>query len=160
MIVCGSEGTGEEAAIYIWRRESGELLNRIPGAGPFGHSNIVNQVDGSSQEPYLFISCSDDETVKLWGVKDRLKLDISINRKDVKKINVKDEARRSDEEAKDSAENSDANPRPSNSSLSSDDDIEVEEEGSDQQQPSEEDSDFDQSSSMPDEESEVSVNSI
>ena len=81
-----------------------------------------------------------------------------INRKDLKKINVKDEARRSDEEAKDSADNSDANPRPSNSSWSSNEDIEVEAEASEQQ--SEEDSDFDQSSSMPDEESEVSVNSI
>ena len=79
--------------------------------------------------------------MKLWGVKDRLKLDISINKKDVKRINVKDEARRADEEAKDSASNSEVNPRPSNSSWSSNDDIEVEHEGSDQQ--SEEDSDFD-----------------
>lgn len=130
------------------------MLNRIGGAGPFGHSNIVNQVDGSNQESYVFISCSDDETVKLWGVKDRLKLDISINKKDVKKINVKDEARRADEEAKDSASNSDVNPRPSNSSWSSNDDIEVEHEGSASDQQSEEDSDFDQSSSMLDEESE------
>lgn len=98
-------------------------------------------MDGSSQEPYLFISCSDDETVKLWGVKDRLKLEISINRKDVKKVNVKDEARRSEEEAKESGDDSDGNPRPSNSSWSSNDDIEVEAEGSDQ--PSDEDSDFD-----------------
>ena len=54
-------------------------------------------MDGSRGEPYLFISCSDDETIKLWGVKDRIKIDVvfssvSGGSKDgVKKINVKNE---------------------------------------------------------------------
>ena len=60
-MICGSEATGEEAAIYIWKRDSGELLSRIPGSGLVGHTNIISQVDGNQQEPYMFISCSDDE---------------------------------------------------------------------------------------------------
>ena len=75
-MVCGSEGTGEDAAIYIWKRDTGELLSKLPGSGHHGHTNIISQVDGSRGEPYLFISCSDDETVKLWAVKDRIKIDV------------------------------------------------------------------------------------
>ena len=41
-----------------------------------GHSNVINQVDGSPTNPYLFISCSDDETIKLWGVKDKVRIDV------------------------------------------------------------------------------------
>jgi hypothetical protein len=56
-------------------------------------------------------------------VKDRIKLSININKKEVKRYNVKDEARlRNDEEAKDSSR---SEPRPSNSSWSSNEDIEV-----------------------------------
>jgi hypothetical protein len=32
------------------------------------------KVDGNQNEPYLFISCGDDETVKIWGVKDKIKI--------------------------------------------------------------------------------------
>ena len=80
-MVCGSEATGDDAYINIWKRNTGELLAKIPGSGfnssLQGHSNMVNQVDGSKSNPYLFISCSDDETVKIWGVKDLIK--VSIN---------------------------------------------------------------------------------
>jgi WD40 repeat protein len=100
-VICGSEATGEEAAIYIWKRDSGELLSRIPGSGLVGHTNIISQVDGNQQEPYMFISCSDDETVKIWGVKDRIKIEVNSqslqnNSKDgVKKIDVRNEKRES-----------------------------------------------------------------
>lgn len=32
-VVCGSEGTGVDAAIYIWKRDTGELLTKLPGSG-------------------------------------------------------------------------------------------------------------------------------
>ena len=41
-----------------------------------GHSNVINQVDGSPTNPYLFISCSDDETIKIWGVKDKIRIEV------------------------------------------------------------------------------------
>ena len=45
-VICGSEATGEEACIYIWKRDSGELLYKITGSGfnnsYRGHSNIIN----------------------------------------------------------------------------------------------------------------------
>ena len=78
-VICGSEATGEEACIYIWKRDSGELLYKIPGSGfnnsYRGHSNIINQVDGSLSNPYVFVSCSDDETIKFWGVKDKIRIE-------------------------------------------------------------------------------------
>ena len=33
-------------------------------------------MDGSPTNPYLFISCSDDETIKLWGVKDKIRIEV------------------------------------------------------------------------------------
>ena len=51
-----------------------------------GHSNVINQVDGSPTNPYLFISCSDDETIKLWGVKDKVRIDVpNLTEKEIKK---------------------------------------------------------------------------
>lgn len=76
-VMIGSEATGEEAAIFIWKRDTGEQLCRIAGSGLFGHTNIIGQVDGNQAEPYMFVSCSDDETVKIWGVKDKIKLEIA-----------------------------------------------------------------------------------
>lgn len=41
----------------------------------------------------MFISCSDDETVKIWGVKDKIKIEMNNqNSKDiVKKVDVRNE---------------------------------------------------------------------
>lgn len=93
-MICGSEATGEQAYIYVWKRDSGELLYKIPGSGfnnnHRGHSNIINQVDGSFSNPYIFVSCSDDETIKIWGVKDKIKIE-EVTSSDVKKIDVKNE---------------------------------------------------------------------
>lgn len=74
-VMIGSEATGEEAAIFIWKRDTGELLCRIAGSGRVGHTNIIGQVDGNQAEPYMFVSCSDDETVKIWGVNDKIRID-------------------------------------------------------------------------------------
>jgi len=108
-VMIGSEATGEEASIFIWKRDTGEQLCRIPGSGLFGHTNIIGQVDGSLTEPYMFISCSDDETVKIWGVKDKIKIDVvhqslSNSSKDgVIKIDVKAEEKLEKENQRSSA---------------------------------------------------------
>lgn len=56
---------------------------------------MINQVDGSPSNPYLFISCSDDETVKIWGVKDKIKIEYMGEndgmQQSYKKIDVKNE---------------------------------------------------------------------
>ena len=52
----------------------------------------------------MFISCSDDETVKIWGVKDKIKIDVvhqslANNHKDgVKRVDVKNEEKLPDRE--------------------------------------------------------------
>ena len=38
---------------------------------------MVNQVDSTPNLPYLILSCSDDETVKIWGVNEKIKIDIA-----------------------------------------------------------------------------------
>ena len=38
----------------------------------------------------MFVSCSDDETIKFWGVKDKIKIE-EVPAQDVKKIDVKNE---------------------------------------------------------------------
>jgi hypothetical protein len=80
-ILWGREATGEEACINIFKRATGELLYKIPGSGVEGHihqghSNIINQIDSCESLPYLFISCSDDETVKVWGVGSKVKIEV------------------------------------------------------------------------------------
>lgn len=46
-------------------------------------------MDGSPTNPYLFISCSDDETIKLWGVKDKIRIEV-VNFNDKSKDKDKD----------------------------------------------------------------------
>ena len=50
--------TYKQESINIWKRQTGELLTKIPGSGfnssIMGHSNVINQVDGSPTNPYLF----------------------------------------------------------------------------------------------------------
>lgn len=41
-----------------------------------GHSNMINMIDSCESLPYLFISCSDDETVKVWGVGSKVKIEV------------------------------------------------------------------------------------
>lgn len=95
--MCGSESTGEEASINIWKRDTGQLLYKIPGSGiqgngHSGHSNMINQVHSTTSMPYLFLSCSDDETVKIWGVNDKIKIEmVPIGQQNYKKIDVKNE---------------------------------------------------------------------
>lgn len=80
-ILWGREATGEDACINIFKRSTGELLYKIPGSGVEGHihqghSNMINMIDSCENLPYLFISCSDDETVKIWGVGSKVKIEV------------------------------------------------------------------------------------
>lgn len=176
----GSEATGEEAAIFIWKRDTGEQLCRIPGSGLFGHTNIIGQVDGSLTEPYMFISCSDDETLKIWGVKDKIKIEVvhqslqNSSKDGVIKIDVKAEEKLERENANRAAgegtDESEGNASRRYSSVddgsdgellsSSDDDTEQdednEEEDEDDDGPSEDDSSQRDTSESEDEDSRMS----
>ncbi|KNC87367.1 hypothetical protein SARC_00508 [Sphaeroforma arctica JP610] len=60
-VISGSE----DYNIYMWHRNSAELLDVLEG-----HLGTVNSVTWSPTNPRLFASCSDDKTVRLWGVDD------------------------------------------------------------------------------------------
>ena len=58
-VLCGSE----DASITLWNRDKGEIIARLPSA----HSSVINAVAWSPIDPYIFLSCSDDHTIRLWG---------------------------------------------------------------------------------------------
>jgi WD40 repeat protein len=59
LVLCGSE----DSLVYIWCRETTELLVKIAG-----HFQIVNSVNWHPKNPTLFVSASDDTRIKLWGL--------------------------------------------------------------------------------------------
>jgi len=51
----------EDSMLYMWHLRSGTLLHTLGG-----HSGPVNCVDWSPSNPYLFVSASDDGSVRVW----------------------------------------------------------------------------------------------
>ena len=63
---------------------------------------MINQVNSVPELPYMFISCSDDETIKVWGVQSKVRVEImapiNIRKKDgVKKFDIKNEDKKEEE---------------------------------------------------------------
>jgi len=71
-IVCGSE----DDKIYIWSRSSGELLEALSG-----HTDTVNTIWWSPLISNFFFSCSDDQTIKVWGTSNDLEVKVHIDPK-------------------------------------------------------------------------------
>jgi len=59
LVLSGSE----DGKVYVWNRE-GTLLAVLSGHG----SGAVNTVASSPQQPTVFASCSDDNTIRIWKV--------------------------------------------------------------------------------------------
>jgi hypothetical protein len=54
---------------------------------------MINFIDSAESLPYLFISCSDDETVKIWGVQSQAKVEV-VQLKDksqLRRLDIKNE---------------------------------------------------------------------
>jgi WD40 repeat protein len=62
-VVSGSEDT----SVYIWWRDSGDLVYRLDG-----HHATVSCVDWNPKDPFLFASASDDHSVILWSNRQRV----------------------------------------------------------------------------------------
>jgi len=53
----------EDDKIYLWNRLNGDLLEKLEG-----HTDTVNGLAWSDLIPNYFFSCSDDQTIKIWGI--------------------------------------------------------------------------------------------
>ena len=58
-VACGSE----DAQIYIYRKETGQVIQVCSG-----HASTVNAVSWNPKDPHMLASASDDHTIRIWGV--------------------------------------------------------------------------------------------
>jgi len=79
-VVCGSE----DSTVSIWNREKGEIIAKVSGS----HTQVVNAVSWCPTDPYLFATCSDDQTVRLWGTENMPFCDVSLADKDIKRVDT------------------------------------------------------------------------
>jgi WD40 repeat protein len=77
-VVWGSEDDN----IYIWNRHSGDLLEKLKS-----HQDTVNNIAWSPLIPNFFFSCSDDQSIKIWGISVDHKVKVNIDNK----FKIKDE---------------------------------------------------------------------
>ncbi|ORE10923.1 WD40 repeat-like protein [Rhizopus microsporus var. microsporus] len=63
-------GGSEDGVVYIWDQETGEVLQRLRG-----HSGVVYEAAWNPKQGML-VSCSDDQTAKIWWYDDKVPLDV------------------------------------------------------------------------------------
>lgn len=60
----------EESKVYVWHRETGEMLAELEG-----HAGCVNSVSWNPVRHHMFASASDDRSVHVWSVSDQVALE-------------------------------------------------------------------------------------